>query len=52
MQDGLVNIKLEKDNLKTIMTRYGDGKLLRIKGNIIPRKHDFAATVNSEMSSF
>jgi hypothetical protein len=52
MQDGLVNIKLEKDNLKTIMSGYEDGKFLRMKGKFIPRKHDFATAMNSKMSSF
>jgi hypothetical protein len=52
MQYGLVNIKPEKDNLKTIISRYEDGKLLRMKGKVITRKHDFATAVNSEMSSF
>jgi hypothetical protein len=52
MQDGLVKIKLEKDNLKTIITGYEDGKLLRINGKVIQRKQEVATTVNSEMSSF
>jgi hypothetical protein len=52
MQYGLVNIKLEKYNLKTIMSGYEDGKLLIMKRKVIPRKHDVATTVNSEMSSF
>jgi hypothetical protein len=37
MQDGLVNIKSEKDNLKTIMIGYEDGKLLRMNGKVIQR---------------
>jgi hypothetical protein len=48
----LVDIKSQKDNLKTIMSGYEDGKLLRIKGKVIPRKHNFAAAMNSKMSSF
>jgi hypothetical protein len=52
MQDGLVKIKSEKDNLKTIMTGYEDGKLLRINGKVIQRKQEVVATVNSKMSSF
>jgi hypothetical protein len=52
MQDDLVKIKSEKDNLKTIMTGYEDGKLLRMNGKSIQRKQDVAAIVNSEMSSF
>ena len=32
------------------MTRYEDGKLLRIKGIVISRKHDFAAIVESQNS--
>ena len=30
------------------MTGYEDGKLLRMKGTVIPRKHDFAAIVEAE----
>jgi hypothetical protein len=51
MQHGLVNIKSDKHNLKIIMSGYEDGKFLRMKGKFIPRKHDFAAAMNSEMSS-
>jgi hypothetical protein len=35
MQDGLVKIMSVKDNLKTIMIGYEDGKLLRMNGNVI-----------------
>jgi hypothetical protein len=52
MQYGLVNIKSKKDNLKTIMSGYDNGKLLRMKGKFIPRKHDFVVTMNSKISSF
>jgi hypothetical protein len=52
MQDGLVKIKSEKDNLKTIMIGYEDGKLLRMNGKVIQRKEEVASTVNYEMSSF
>jgi hypothetical protein len=52
MQYGLVKIKLEKDNLKTIMIGYEDGKLLRMNGKFIQRKQEVATIVNSEMSSF
>jgi hypothetical protein len=52
MKDDLVNIKSEKDKLKTIMTGYQYGKLLRMNGKSIQRKQDVAAIVNSEMSSF
>ena len=52
MQDGLVKIKLEKDNLKTIMIGYEDGKLLRMNGKVIQIKEEVATTVNSKMSSF
>ena len=34
------------------MTRYEDGKLLRMNGKVIQRKQEVAAIVNSEMSSF
>jgi hypothetical protein len=52
MEDGLVKIMSVKDNLKTIMTGYEDGKLLRMNGNVIKRKEEVAATTNSKMSSF
>ena len=32
------------------MTGYEDGKLLRMKGTVIPQKHDFAAIVESNNS--
>jgi hypothetical protein len=51
MQYGLVKINSEKD-LKTIMTRYEDGKLLRMNGKVIQRKEEVATTMNFEMSSF
>ena len=52
MQYGLVKIKSKKDNLKTIMTGYEDGKLLRMDGKVIQRTKEVATTMNSEMSSF
>jgi hypothetical protein len=52
MQDGLVKINSEKDNLKTVMTGYEDEKLLRMKGKVIPRKHDFVGAINFKISSF
>ena len=52
MQDGLVKIKSEKDNLKTIMNGYEDGNLLRMNEKSIQRKQDIGTIVNSEMSSF
>jgi len=48
MQYGLMKIKLEKDNLKTIMTTvYEDGKLLIMNGKVIQRKEEVATTMNS-----
>jgi hypothetical protein len=52
MQDGLVKINSENNNLKTIMTGYEDGKLLRMNGKVVQIKEEFAATVNCEMYSF
>jgi hypothetical protein len=52
MEDGLVKIMSVKDNLKTIMIGYEDGKLLRMDGNVIKRKEEVATTTNSKMSSF
>jgi transposase InsO family protein len=52
MEDGLVKIMSVKDNLKTIMSGYEDGKLLRMNGKVIKRKEEVATTSNSKMSSF
>ena len=45
MRDGLIKINSIKQNYKTVMTGYENGNILRMKGTIIPRKHDFAAIV-------
>jgi hypothetical protein len=37
MEDGLVKINSVKQNMKTMMIGYEDGKLLRMKGTIITR---------------
>jgi hypothetical protein len=50
MEDGWVKINSIKQNLKTIMTRYEDGKLLRMKEKVIPRKKDFVGVVDSTIS--
>ena len=47
MEDGLVKINSVKQNLKTVMTGYEDGKLLRMKGTVIPRHSDFAGVVTT-----
>ena len=52
MRDGLIKINSIKQNYKTVMTGYEDVKLLRMKGTIIPQKHDFAAMVESENSPY
>jgi transposase InsO family protein len=50
MEDGLVNINSVKQNMKTMMTGYEDGKLLRMKGIVIPRHFDFAGEVSTGIS--
>jgi hypothetical protein len=50
MEDGLVKFNSTKQNLKTVMTQYEDGMLLRMKGKVIPRKQDFARVVDSTIS--
>jgi hypothetical protein len=50
MEDGWVKINSTKQNLKTIMTGYEDGKLLRMKGKVIPQKQDFVGVVDSTTS--
>jgi hypothetical protein len=50
MEDGLVKINSVKQNMKIVMTIYEDGKLLRMKGTIIPRHSDFAGTLSTGIS--
>ena len=50
MRDGLIKINSIKHNYKTVMRGYEDGKLLKMKGIVIPQKHDFADTVELENS--
>ena len=49
MEDGLVKINLVKQKLKTVMTVYEDGKMLRMKGTVIPRHSDFAGAVSASI---
>ena len=51
MEDGLVKINSVKHNLKTVMTGYEDGKLLQMKGIVIPRHSDFAGAGTTSISS-
>jgi hypothetical protein len=46
MEDGLVKINSVKQNMKTMMIGYEDGKLLRMEGTVIPRHLDFAGTIS------
>jgi hypothetical protein len=48
LEDGLVKINSIKQSLKTVMTGYEDGKLLRMKGTVIPRNSDFAGAVTTK----
>ena len=50
MEDGLVKINSIKQNMKTVMTCYEDGKLLRMKGIFIPRNYDFVGATSTEIS--
>ena len=50
MEDGLVKINSVKHSLKTVMTGYEDGKLLRMRGTIIPRHFDFAGAMTTRIS--
>ena len=45
MRDGLIKINSIKHNYKIVVKGYEDGKLLRMKGTVIPQKHDFATIV-------
>jgi hypothetical protein len=51
MEDGLIKINSVKNNFKTMMNGYEDGKLLRIQGTIIPRNQDLATSVDLSSSS-
>ena len=50
MEDGLVKINSVKQNMKTVMRGYEDGKLLRMKGTIILRNSDFAGVASTDIS--
>ena len=50
MEDGLVKINSVKQNMKIVMIGYEDGKLLRMKGTVIPRNSDFAGAVSTDIS--
>jgi hypothetical protein len=50
MEDGLVKINSVKQNMKTMMTGYEDGKLLRMKGTVIARHSDFTGVVSTCIS--
>jgi hypothetical protein len=50
MEDGWVKMNSTKQNLKIAMTRYEDGKILRMKGKVIPQKQDFSGAVDSPTS--
>jgi hypothetical protein len=45
IEDGVIKINSIKDNYKTMMIGYEDGKLLIMKGTIIPRMKYFAGLV-------
>ena len=50
MQDGSVKINSVKQNIQIVMTGYEDGKLLRMKGTVIPRHSDFAGVASTDIS--
>ena len=50
MEDGLVKINSVKQNMKTVMTCYEDGKLLRMKGIVIPQNSEFVGAASSDIS--
>jgi hypothetical protein len=50
MEDGLVKINSIKQNMKTVMTSYKYGKLLRKKGTVIPRHSDLVGTISTCIS--
>jgi len=50
MENGLIKINSTKENLKTIMTCYEDGKILRMKGRVVPRKKDFVGAIDLGIS--
>jgi hypothetical protein len=50
MEYGLVKINSKKQNFKTIIIGYEDGKLLKMKGKVIPWKQYFVGTTHSKYS--
>ena len=54
MEDGIIFVNLEKDACKIVMIGYEDGKLLRMKGIVIPRSKEhlkeFAGLVETDVS--
>jgi hypothetical protein len=50
MEDGWVKMNSTKQNLKIAMTRYEDGKILRMKGKVIPQKQYFVGVMDSTIS--
>jgi hypothetical protein len=46
----MIKINLEKDVLKTTMIGYEDGKLLRMKGTIIPKMKEFVGSIEIEIT--
>ena len=50
MQDGSVKINSIKQNMKTIMRGYEDGKLLRMKGTVIPKHCHFTGAASIDIS--
>ena len=50
MKDGLVKINSVKHNMKTVLTCYEDGKLLRMRRTFIPINSDFAGEASTKIS--
>jgi len=50
MEDGLIKINSIKQNLKIVMIGYEYGKVLRMKGTVIPRHSDFVGAVSTWIS--
>ena len=50
MEDGSIKINSVKQNMQIVMTGYEDGKLLRMKGIVIPRHSDFAGAASTNIS--
>ena len=52
MEDGILLVNSKNDAYKPVMIGYEDGKLLRIKGTIIPRSKEHSRLTCHELEKY